>query len=1218
MNEPCDCCEGIHQSTPARIVNRPGLRSLAYRVGTHATFLETMKARLSSYFIDVPKIGEAGQPTTERLYPFQGATTGQGLTTRASNDPSIALLDAWATVGDVLTFYQERIANEGYLQTATERRSILELARLVGYALRPGVASTVYLAYTIDPNFKAEVVIPVGARTQSVPGPGELPQCFETADALSTRAAWNLLRPRIRRPQTGETILDRGSDVPQPRIYLKGLSTNLKPNDPLLIQFHTGEDPVLYRIMDVKPEPAFDRTLVTFQDWIVVDQVRMQVLRIAETVGQIGDTSELSRRSANSEIVKRVKKHLGELQRQIEADTGSETLIALVKDDILPRLMEELTVAEDDPKFTKLRPWLRRVVDEVNAAATNLSEAELRSQPVAVRRRGEAIHLKDPLLAALPKLTLAASVPPRNTLRLERKLATLFAERADTGLQILGTFRSELREAAPKALSNAKVTQNNLIKAYALRVKAAPFGHNAPLKPIPDRSGRVIGSEEWPLAGVQTFVAQTANLNPGGTMSLTLRNSRESVARTVVIPSDGNPLDVQLASTAVKLTSEYALVEGDDVPVFTSLTLEAPSLDYKLTLTPQSNLSITVTTQIGNASDIKNVTPGRTISDQVQGHKMTISFLGGNLAVMDESPMPPSPKNVVDLDTTYDAITPGSWVVILRADSSNKEPLLTQANAVENLSRADYGITGKVTRLTLGDPWLTDNDRLLTVVRGTTVLAQSEAFDLAEEPITTDLCDGEAEEIELDDLYTDLQSGRWLIISGERTDVRTPDPDEPEQTVVIPGIRASELLMLAQVRQDVKVIEDGKPLPGDKTHTFIKLAEKLAYCYKRDTVMIYGNVVKATHGETRNETLGNGNASQAFQSFTLKQPPLTYVPTSNPRGVESTLHVRVNDVEWHEVENLGWLEPTDRNFITRTSDDDKTTVIFGNGLQGARLPTGVENVKAVYRNGIGKAGNVKAEQISLLVTRPLGVKEVINPLRASGGADKETRDQARKNAPLAVLALDRLVSTQDYADFTRMFAGIGKASATRMSDGYQEFIHVTIAGSDDIPIDKTSDLYQNLVKALQDFGDPYQPFQVELRELIMIVISANVRLLPDYLWESVATKIRTKLLETFSFEKSELGQDLVLSEVISVIQSVEGVAFVDVDTLGGISEKDDSGAIRTPQEIVTYIQELVDDSEKHGPMPRIPVGLAAPGHSAQLAFLSPDVDGTLILNEVKP
>jgi hypothetical protein len=48
------------------------------------------------------------------------------LTTRDPSDPAMALLDAWATVADVLAFYQERIANEGYLRTATERRSILE------------------------------------------------------------------------------------------------------------------------------------------------------------------------------------------------------------------------------------------------------------------------------------------------------------------------------------------------------------------------------------------------------------------------------------------------------------------------------------------------------------------------------------------------------------------------------------------------------------------------------------------------------------------------------------------------------------------------------------------------------------------------------------------------------------------------------------------------------------------------------------------------------------------------------------------------------------------------------------------------------------------------------------------------------------------------------------------------------------------------------------
>src|SRR5687768_13364428 len=102
MNEACDCCEGTEQLTPRPIANRPGLNLLPYRVGTHATFLETMKARLSNYFLDIPGEGvdEQGQPWAERIYPLAS------LTTRAAEDPSIAMLDAWATVGDVLTFYQ--------------------------------------------------------------------------------------------------------------------------------------------------------------------------------------------------------------------------------------------------------------------------------------------------------------------------------------------------------------------------------------------------------------------------------------------------------------------------------------------------------------------------------------------------------------------------------------------------------------------------------------------------------------------------------------------------------------------------------------------------------------------------------------------------------------------------------------------------------------------------------------------------------------------------------------------------------------------------------------------------------------------------------------------------------------------------------------------------------------------------------------------------------
>jgi hypothetical protein len=154
------------------------------------------------------------------------------LKTRATDDPAIAFVDAWATVADVLTFYQERIANEGYLPTATERRSILELANLVGYTLRPGVAASVYLAFEMERD-QNNVVMPAGVRAQSIPGPGELPQSFETAEPLEARFVWNAIKPRMSRPQK----IDQNAKV----IYLKGVATNLNPNDPLLIDLGTQQ-----------------------------------------------------------------------------------------------------------------------------------------------------------------------------------------------------------------------------------------------------------------------------------------------------------------------------------------------------------------------------------------------------------------------------------------------------------------------------------------------------------------------------------------------------------------------------------------------------------------------------------------------------------------------------------------------------------------------------------------------------------------------------------------------------------------------------------------------------------------------------------------------------------------------------------------------------------------------------------------------------------------
>src|SRR5271157_4979677 len=121
----CGCCAGVTQATPAVIANRPGLPAIQYRVGTYSSFLETMLAALSAS--SVPALA--------------------GLRTRSTGDFSIALVDAWSEALDILTFYTERLANEAYLGTAIEGRSVFELARLVGYKPSPGVSASTVLAF---------------------------------------------------------------------------------------------------------------------------------------------------------------------------------------------------------------------------------------------------------------------------------------------------------------------------------------------------------------------------------------------------------------------------------------------------------------------------------------------------------------------------------------------------------------------------------------------------------------------------------------------------------------------------------------------------------------------------------------------------------------------------------------------------------------------------------------------------------------------------------------------------------------------------------------------------------------------------------------------------------------------------------------------------------------------------------------------------------------
>jgi len=1051
----CGCCQGVEALTPLAVYNRPGLPAIRYGAGGYVEFFETMKARLST--LAVPTGDGAGDLARPLV----------ALRTREPADPSIALLDAWATVADILSFYQERIANEGYLETATERLSVLQLARLVGYRLRPGVAASVHLAFTLETTPPGQVPvgprppesyhteIPIGTRAQSVPAPGETMQSFETAERFVARSEWNALRPRLGRPQ----VLSADDAESVSNVYLKGTATNLKKGDALLLVVGRDQaDRVLRFVAAVELQQDDDRTKVTL---FSRDRPRLLQAAVEATVAQARASAPAGARSRRALAV------LDDLATNVSGALSPDEIEQHIE--AAATALEPIHADAQARGFTRVAPWTARVIAQLRTPAV---------EPTAAIANGrKAVTLTD----LLPSLVRVPLPPPRAVVDPRR----VFSYGADTPARALSLFRPALADLLYSVWNRLPSSQPETLQVFALRVVSSPFGYNAAKQVTYDDAHQVNPQSDW---------EEWAPANETTTI-LSLESAHDDIR-----------------------SSGYAVLVG----------------------------------------------PGQSASAHTPA-------LGARL------------ETVIGTRT---------YVV----------------EGADTISRTDYGISAKTTRLYLNEPWWKGaSEESIATLRRTLVYAGSEQLETADEPIEDDVA---GQEIELGDLYEGLEAGRPVIVEGERT----------LDGVGGTGKRVAELAILAGVQQGVAKLDPGDARsadrPGERVHTTLQFTAPLTFTYSRPTVGVYANVIRATHGESRAELLGSGDGSKVLQSFALRQPPLTYTSAPTASGVDSTLEVRVDDLLWHESDSFLALGPADRGYVTRTGDDGKTTVVFGDGRRGRRLPTGVNNVAALYRSGIGKPGNVRATAITLLAAKPLGVKDVVNPLPASGGADAESRDQARRNVPVAVSALDRLVSVQDYEDFARMFGGIGKASASRFPLGTRAVVHVTVAAVDDAPLATDSDLYRNLLLALQRFGDPLQAVQLAVRELVIATVNARIRIDPDYLWADVEAATRALLQDRFGFENRDLAQSLATSEVLAAIQSVAGVVYAELE-LTGLTE-DGAVSLLTPR---PSRERFFDLPVFHRMQSRgIRVFPARPGDDgilpAQIAYVTPDLRDAVVLTEI--
>ena len=315
------------------------------------------------------------------------------------------------------------------------------------------------------------------------------------------------------------------------------------------------------------------------------------------------------------------------------------------------------------------------------------------------------------------------------------------------------------------------------------------------------------------------------------------------------------------------------------------------------------------------------------------------------------------------------------------------------AEAVAEVAKADFAITGKCTRLKLHDDVGFNSSR-----------------SVAPPPVVSEWLD-----LPLAPLGEPLPGGTSVIpLKGSY-----PGPSPASCS------RYGKLAdgVDAPVAEHAEIAAVEHPMmPGGRTTL---TSPSATHDFDRGALRINANVAAATHGETRFEILGSGGAAGAYPTFAAKQGPLTFVSAEVPGGVGPELIVRVNGIAWKEAPDLLGAGPSDRLYIAPARRDRQAADRSGDGFAGALLPAGQDNITIDFRTGIGLGGG-RAGQLNILMSRPRsrrGDQSAGERRRRRSGRDR----RAARRVAVLCCTLDRVVSLTDFADFALTLQRRGRA-----------------------------------------------------------------------------------------------------------------------------------------------------------------------------------------------
>lgn len=325
-----------------------------------------------------------------------------------------------------------------------------------------------------------------------------------------------------------------------------------------------------------------------------------------------------------------------------------------------------------------------------------------------------------------------------------------------------------------------------------------------------------------------------------------------------------------------------------------------------------------------------------------------------------------------------------------------------------------------------------------------------------------------------------------------------------------------------------------------------------------ETVLVPGNggtlAVAVTQGETFADIAIGISDGTPGQRFRLPRTPV----------INGSVRVFVDDTavdgvftksEWSYQPFLVDASGTDAAFTTYVDETGVTWVEFGDGINGQIPNTGL-NVYATLRVGGGAVGNIASGVVSMLASDDLaGVSVAFDTSGTAmasamgGGADAESNEQIRANAPRVFRTQSRAVTESDFADLALAIPGVLRANALA---GSFTSVSVYIVGpGGGAP---TDNLLASVEKTLQSKALAGTTVTVASPDIIPVNLGTEaaplvVKVYDNFKRSTVTTEVKKALQRRLAFDSVDFGVRLTVSDFYAAVMSVPGVQYVTIPML---------------------------------------------------------------------